>query len=54
MIDDVREDIQTFLNGEREGVVVAADVLGNLGTKKTFKHFKSKIGKKILKPLKKV
>ena len=30
MIDDIRENIQTFLNGECEGVMVASDMFGNL------------------------
>ncbi len=38
MVDDVRENVQPFLNGEREGVVVAPNVLRHLWTKKHFKH----------------
>jgi hypothetical protein len=30
MVDDVRENVQPLLNGEREGVVVAPNVLRNL------------------------
>ena len=35
MIDDIRENIQTFLNGESEGEMIAPNVFGNLAIKKS-------------------